>query len=57
MNILSTITTVALMTAVAGVAVIFTQSPDWRDKTLGWIVLIVYISIGAYHVCRLFRKN
>lgn len=49
--------TMLLMCATFAIALIFASSNDWRDRTLAWIVMIVYISIGAYHAYRLTRRT
>lgn len=49
--------TIVLMLGISWIAVICTQSNDWRDRLLGWIVLIVYISIGVYHATRIARRT
>jgi len=56
MRLLSTLVAVGLVMFNLVVAILFTQSGDWRDRTLGWVVLIVYISIGAYHANRIARR-
>jgi hypothetical protein len=48
--------TTAMMLGVFAIALVVAQSDDWRDKTLAYIVMIVYISIGAYHAYRLTRR-
>jgi len=48
--------TMLAMLIVFAIALVFAQSDDWRDETLAYIVMIVYISIGVYHAYRLTRR-
>lgn len=41
----------AIMVALnIGLSTVFMRSVDWRDKTLGWIVIIVYIYVILYTI-------
>jgi hypothetical protein len=57
MSTVPTIVAVGLVLFNIVVAILFTRSSDWRDCALGWAVLIVYISIGAYHAYRLAKRT
>ena len=57
MTIWQNFITILLMSGVFALALLFASSDDLRDRTLAWIVMIVYISIGAYHVYRLTRRT
>jgi disulfide bond formation protein DsbB len=57
MTIWQNFATMALMLGVFALALVVAQSDDWRDKTLAYIVMIVYISIGAYHAYRLTKRT
>lgn len=50
------VTTVSLLVVFA-TALVFARSDDWRDKALAYIVMIVYIYIGAYHAYRLTKRT
>lgn len=48
MTIWKNFVTMALMLAVFALALLFASSSDWRDRVLAFIVMTVYISLGAY---------
>jgi hypothetical protein len=56
-SLISKIVTLALLALVFRIAGLFTTSNDWRDRALGWIVIIVYIFIGVLHAIRFARRN
>lgn len=57
MTIWQNFITMLAMAFVFALALVFAQSDDWRDKVLAYIVIIVYISIGVYHVIRLTKRT
>lgn len=50
------VATAALLAFNSWVATICIRSDDWRDQTLGWVVLIVYIFVVGYQLTR-FAKD
>lgn len=49
--------TMAMMLVVFAIALVCAQSSDGRDRVLAYAVMIVYISIGAYHAYRLTKRT
>ena len=48
MNAQSKIVTLLLLMAVFWIATEFVRSSDWRNRALGWSVIIVYILLSLF---------
>ena len=57
MSLVPQIITLLLLVTVFRIACLFTTSTDWRNSTLGWIVLIVYIFIGIRYALRMSKRG
>lgn len=57
MNVVTQLVLMTLLVIVFRIAALFTTSGDWRDCALGWIVIIVYVSIGIFYAARYIRRR